>query len=65
MVVTGGYGNSSTDIANIAERYDALSDSWQSLQPLPFPLYAHTQVAIPIQYSYGHVETSNSYLLCL
>ena len=51
MVITGGYGNSSTDIANIAELYDASSDTWQSLQPLPFPLYAHTQVVL------GHDKT--------
>ena len=44
MVVTGGYGDSSSDISNLAERYDPSSDTWQSLQPLPFSLYGHAQV---------------------
>ena len=43
MVVTGGY-ISSSNLSNIAERYDTSSDTWQSLQPLPYPIYGHSQV---------------------
>ena len=51
MVVTGGY-ISSSNMSNIAERYDPASDTWQSLQPLPYPIYGHSQVEVEyIQHS--------------